>query len=272
MTRAMAVARADIRQVVRSRDFWIPIGIMATMFFVVIPGLLLWLVTNADESGAVEQVTRVLGALPKDITDSVEGSSTAARAGYAFAVYLFGPVAVIVPLTVAAAVGANTIVGERERGTGEFLAHSPATEREIYVGKLVASLLPGYVVLITGFAAYSLVVNLTVGGSLGRWFFPTGRWWLLIFWVMPPCIAVALSMILRVSGAVKSAAAAQQASSLVTLPVIVVAYGAASGSMFSSTASVWIVGAVAWAVAALGLARGSHAVKRERLLGIDARG
>jgi ABC-2 type transport system permease protein len=60
-------------------------------------------------------------------------------------VYLFAPVAVVVPLTISTAVGAATIVGERERGTGEFLAHSPADVREIYLGKLIASLIPGYV-------------------------------------------------------------------------------------------------------------------------------
>ena len=57
------------------------------------------------------------------------------------------------------------------------------------------------------------------------------------------------------------------AATLVTLPVIVVAYGAASGSLFSSTTSVWILGAVAWAVAAAGLVRGTKAVQRERLVG-----
>ena len=59
-----------------------------------------------------------------------------------------------VPLTISTAVGAATIVGERERGTGEFLAHSPAGVREIYLGKLIASLIPGYFTTIVGFGFY----------------------------------------------------------------------------------------------------------------------
>ena len=77
--------------------------------------------------------------------------------------YLLAPIAVVVPLTISSAIGASTIVGERERGTGEFLAHSPADTREIYVGKLFASIIPGYLTTIVGFGIYSLLVNVIVG-------------------------------------------------------------------------------------------------------------
>ena len=97
------------------------------------------------------------------------------QASYALAVYLFAPLAIIVPLTVSSAVGAHTIIGERERGSGEFLAHSPATERQIYFGKLMASLIPGYFTAALGFAAYSLVVNLIVGPAARRLVLPHGQ-------------------------------------------------------------------------------------------------
>ena len=99
--------------------------------------------------------------------------------------YLFAPVAVVVPLTIATAVGATTIVGEHERGTGEFLAHSPAALEDIYLGKLIAILLPGYATTVVGFGLYSLIVNLVVGPKVGGWFFPTQAWWVLMIWVVP---------------------------------------------------------------------------------------
>ncbi len=126
--------------------------------------------------------------------------------------YLFAPVAVVVPITISTAVGAATIVGERERGTGEFLAHSPAGVREIFLGKLVASLIPGYLTTIVGFGVYSLIVNTIVGPDVGGWFFPTSQWWILMLWVVPPFLALTLSLVLRLSAKVKSTAAAQQAS------------------------------------------------------------
>ena len=190
------------------------------------------------------------------------------QASYALAVYLFAPLAIIVPLTVSSAVGAHTIIGERERGSGEFLAHSPATERQIYFGKLMASLIPGYFTAAVGFAAYSLVVNLIVGPQLGGWFFPTGNWWILMLWVLPPFIAIALAVILAISARVSSAAAAQQSSALATLPLIVIAYGVSSDTIFKGHMLAFVIGGLAWIVAFLALWRASRAVSRERLLGM----
>src|SRR5205085_1353188 len=117
---------------------------------------------------------------------AIHGFSPAGRTSYALAVFLFAPLAVIVPMTISTAVGANILVGEKERGTGEFLAHSPATEREIYLGKLIASLVPGYLTTVVGFFVYALIVNLIVGPQVGGWFFPTGGWWAWTRRARPP--------------------------------------------------------------------------------------
>jgi len=91
----------------------------------------------------------------------------------------------------------------------------------------------------------------------------------LMLWVVPPFLAITLSVVLRLSARVKSAAAAQQASGLVTLPLIVLSYGQSTGSLLGAGNSGYVLGAVAWAIAILGLMRGAKAVTRARLLGID---
>ncbi|HEY8059401.1 MAG: hypothetical protein ABWZ14_05420, partial [Acidimicrobiales bacterium] len=113
-----------------------------------------------------------------------------------------------------------------------------------------------------------MVVNLIVGPEVGGWFFPTREWWVLMLWVVPPFLALTLSIVLRLSARVKSTAAAQQASGLVTLPLILVAYSQSTGALFgAASASLWI-GAVAWVVALAGLSRGMKVVTRARLLGV----
>jgi len=242
--------------------------VLALLFFVVVPGLLLILLTRLPQEGVAASVSSALDLLPKQAQSRVLGTSPVDRTSYALAVYLFAPIAVIVPMTISTAVGANCLVGEREKGTGEWLAQTPATEREIYLGKLIASLLPGYLTTLIGFGLYSLLVNIVVGPRVGGWFFPTRDWWILMLFVVPPFLALTLSVVLRLSGRVRSAAAAQQASGLVTLPLIMVSYAQSSGTLFG-TRSALVFAALAWLGAGWGLLRGQRAVQRSRLLGVD---
>lgn len=268
-SRVRTVARTDLEQLRVSRDFWVPMGVLGAFFFLIVPAVLLLSIVHIGNNPAVGRIAQTLDVLPQAAQQSIRGTSDAGRAGYALAVYLFAPMAVVVPLTISTAVGAATIVGERERGTGEFLAHSPASTREIYLGKLLASMVPGYGTTLVGFGCYSLLVNLVVGPEVGGWFFPTPEWWILMLVVVPAFLALALSMVLRLSARVKSTAAAQQASGLVTLPLIMVAYSQSTGALFGTGASsTWAIGGLAWGLAALGLTRGMRAVRRGRLLGV----
>jgi ABC-2 type transport system permease protein len=266
--RVRTVARTDLRQLLGAKDFWVPMAGLGALFFVVIPTILLLMITRVENVQVVEQLSTTLEVLPQRAQDSLQGDSPETQAAYALAVFLFAPVAIVVPLTISTAVGAATIVGERERGTGEFLAHSPAAVKEIYLGKLLASLIPGLLTVMVGFGLYSVIVNLIVGPEVGGWFFPTGPWWVLMLWVLPPFLGLTLSLVLRLSAKVKSTAAAQQASGLVSLPVIMIAYTQSSGALYTGVGVSWAIGAIAWVAAVIALRRGMRAITRARLLGV----
>jgi ABC-2 type transport system permease protein len=267
-SRVFTVTRTDLKQLIGDKGFWMPMMFIGSLFFLIIPTILLLSITAVGDIDAVGQVSQALEILPEAAQQEIRGDSDAGRTAYALAVFLFAPVAVVVPLTISTAVGAATIVGERERGTGEFLAHSPADVREIYLGKLIASLVPGYVTTVVGFGLYSLIVNTIVGPEVGGWFFPTQQWWVLMLWVVPPFLALTLSIVLRLSARVKSTAAAQQASGLVSLPLIMIAYSQSTGALFGASSTAVAIGAIAWVLAGVGLWRGMKAVSRARLLGV----
>lgn len=268
--RVRTVARTDLKQLIQARDFWGPMIGLGALFFTVIPAVLLLVITRVSDARVVEQLSTTLEVLPASARSGLRGSTPAAQAAYAMATYLLAPVAVVVPLTISTAVGAATIVGERERGTGEFLAHSPAGVRDIYLGKLIASLAPGLATVFVGFGLYSLLVNLIVGPQpgIGGWFFPTAQWWVLMLWVVPPFLGLTLSLVLRLSARVKSTAAAQQASGLVSLPMIMIAYSQSTGSLYSGPTVSWVIGGLAWLGASIALRRGIRSVTRARLLGV----
>jgi len=264
--RVMTVARTDLKQLAQAKDFWLPMTILGSLFFIVVPGILLFTIVSIGDVDVVAKISETLEVLPESARSQFKGDSPKGRTGYALSVFLLAPVAVIVPLTISTAVGAATIVGEREKGTGEFLAHSPASAREIYLGKLIASLVPGYITVLVGFGAYSLLVNLIVGPSAGGWFFPTAQWWLMILWVLPPFLAICLSIVLRLSARVSSTAAAQQASGLVSLPLIGIAYSQSTGVLFGAGYLPIVVGALAWIIGFFSLYTGMRSVSRSRLL------
>ena len=267
-SRTRIVARTDLKQLVLARDFWLPMGILGSIFFVIVPLVLLLSITSLGDVPAVRSVADTLDVLPRAAQDQIKGDTPQGRTSYALAVFLFAPMAIVVPLTISTAVGAATLVGERERGTGEFLAHSPAGTREIYLGKLLASLVPGYLTTMVGFTCYSLIVNLIVGPKVGGWFFPTRQWWLLMLWVLPGFLLIGLSFVLRLSGKVTSTAAAQQASGLITLPLIAISYAQASGAVYGTATTTIAIGAIAWTIGLTSTWRGMAAVERHRLLGV----
>ena len=267
-SRTLTVARTDLKQLIQAKDFWLPLTFLGSVFFVLVPATLLFTITSIGDVAVVGQISQTLEVLPEQAQSQIQGNSPEGQTAFALAVFLLAPVAVIVPLTISTAVGAATIVGERERGTGEFLAHSPATAKEIYIGKLLASLAPGYVTVAVGFGLYSVLVNLIVGPSVGGWFFPTLQWWIMILWVLPPFLAICLSLVLRLSARVSSTAAAQQASGLVSLPIIGLAYSQSTGALFGGGIYPIVIGAIAWVAAAISLSRGVRSVTRSRLLGV----
>ncbi len=185
----------------------------------------------------------MLRILPEAAQQRLQGSTATARTSYAVAVYLFAPIARggcrsrSRPQWVRPRWSANV-----ERGTGEFLAHSPASVREIYWARSWRASCPATDDA-GGFGSYSLVVNLRSDRRPGA--------------VLPhhgvdrddvldhPAVPAAhLSLVLRLSarGAFDRGGAA--GLGLITLPLIAIAYGQATGTLLGNgAASPWLFGA-----------------------------
>jgi ABC-2 type transport system permease protein len=264
-----AMVRHDLLQLFHSPDYWIPMAVLGLLFFVIIPVVVISSLNSLGQIESLQQLTQAVEFLPEAAQRQLpQNVSDGTRAAFAVAVYLLSPVAIVVPLTISVAVGASSIVGEREKGTGEFLAHSPMSGESVYVGKLISAFVPGYLTTLVGFGLYSLLVNLMLKDDIGYVFFPTVPWIILILWVMPAFLMFGLSLILRISARVKSVAAAQQASSLITLPLIFITYGQTSGSVIDIGWLPFILGGVFWLAAFISAALGAKAMKRRRLLGV----
>lgn len=72
---AWTVARIDLRQLFKSKDYWVPMIILAGLFFVVIPWMLLGIIGRAAGSGLISQIGNVIDALPGPIQENIRGDT-----------------------------------------------------------------------------------------------------------------------------------------------------------------------------------------------------
>ena len=81
--RVRTIARTDLRQLAQARDFWGPMVILGSVFFVFVPLVLLLAITRVGDIQAVQQVSQALDLLPQEAQDAIRGTSDSARTSYA---------------------------------------------------------------------------------------------------------------------------------------------------------------------------------------------
>lgn len=259
-----AIVRKDLTIVWQSKAVMLPIVIVPLVMFILLPtvvGLAGPALINLP--GGQE---RLIAELPAGLRAALEGLSPAQQPVVLVLVYLFAPLYLIVPLMVASVIAADSFAGEKERKTLEALIYSPVSDRDLFVAKLLSAWLPAVAAGLFGFIVYALASNLAAWGVMGRVFFPTWMWLLLLVWVMPAVAGVGLGVSVIVSSKVKSFQEAYQIGGVVVLPILLLVVGQLSGVMVFSSWLVLLLGFVLWGVTALLLHYGSKGFKRTELI------
>lgn len=264
-TRIAAIVRKDLVVVARNRGVLLPLLVTPIILLFLLPGFLV--LGPQLLSGAAESLPTDPGGALSGLVPALEGTGGGAPPVWEQVVleYLTAPLFLLVPLVAATVLAADSFAGERERRTLEGLLHSPTTDRELFVGKLLVALIPALSLALVAFAAYSVFANVLGAGAVGGIFFPTPAWLLLAFWVAPGLAALGLGLMVVVSSRVRSLQAAHQIGSLVIMPFVLVIIAQVSGSLFFDTATVVTLGSVVWIAAALMVLFGISRFDRDRV-------
>jgi ABC-2 type transport system permease protein len=263
-----ALMRKDLLAVRRSPIVMLPLIILPVILIVVIPaglGLAARLLPDvlANESSDLQQL---LESLPPSVRDDMAGLSGGDSVMIAVLVYLFAPMYLIVPMMVSAVIAADSFVGERERKTLEALLHTPLTNKELLLAKMLSSWTAALAVTLGTFILYSLVVNLAGWQAMGGLFFPNLTWLLLAFWVAPAVAGFGLAVTVLISSRVKTFQEASQLGGIVVLPIVVLLIAQLAGVVFLGPAITFVLGAVIWVLDAGLLWFGVKTFRREELL------
>ena len=82
-SRVWLIARTELRQLRQSPDFWLPMLILAVLFFVVILIVLLFVLTHVPNEVVIKKVAVILDVLPSRAKAAIHGFSPAGWTSYA---------------------------------------------------------------------------------------------------------------------------------------------------------------------------------------------
>ena len=257
-----AIAGRDLRLIRRSRAVLIPIVVVPVALLLVPPIALLATARAPDVLAAELQplLTRVTPPL------GPPSSTPGQDAVVLLLVYVFAPLFLLVPLMVASVTAADSVVGERERGTLEGLLHSPTTDRELFLGKLAAPWIVATLVTLVSGACYAVIANVVLGAYGLPPVFPNRVWVILIIWVAPAAAGVGLTLIVLISARVKTFQEAGQVTGIVVVPVVGLVIAQVTGLLLFDVALLTGLGCGLWLLTLLLMRFAVRRFRRDRLI------
>jgi ABC-type Na+ efflux pump permease subunit len=263
-----AIAIKDLKEVRQNRMAWMPALIVPLIFVVVLP-LVLMVLPRAfgDLSGEMGgEMDDLLGMVSPALAEQLQDMTPEQMATVLLLGYLLAPLFLILPLMFAGIVGSESFVGEKERKTLEALLYTPASDRELFLGKVIASVIPAIALSLLSFAAYAVVLNLAGWPTMGRIWFPLPHWWPLMLWVAPAVATLGMAASVIVSSRVSTFMEAYQFSGALVLPLILLVIGQIVGAISLSIPFMLVVGLLIWILDAVLIRTGIRIFRRSELI------
>jgi len=148
--------------------------------------------------------------------------------------YLIAPLFLVIPLMISCIIASEAFVGEKERKTLEPLLYTPATDTELFLGKITAAMIPGIVFTWLNFLIFALIVNIAGLPIMGSFWFPTMNWIVMMIFLVPVISLLGVSVTIIISTRVKTFMEAYQATGILVLLVVGLMIAQSIGLLFLS--------------------------------------
>lgn len=244
-----AIARKDLKEAFANRAVWAPILILPLILVVALPVFMLVLPTQLPEGRMnipPDLLPKLLGQLPAGLADLIAPLPPTQQISLLMVSTLFAPMFLTIPIMLASLIGANSFAGEKERKTLEALLYTPASDSELLLGKMLASVLPAVLLAWVSFGIYAVVVNLAAWPIVGTIWFPTVTWWPLMLWVTPAVAIMGMGLTVLISSKVNTFMEANQLSGLSVLLVVALVISQVSGALYMGVGLTMLLGTLVW--------------------------
>jgi ABC-2 type transport system permease protein len=142
----LTIAKKDLLEARGNRSVWLPMVIIPLVFIVIMP---LAIIIASSSSGPMASqllddpdMATFMTRMPAFMLQQVQGLNASQSTIVLMLGYLFAPFFLIIPLMFSTVIAAESFAGERERKTIEALLYTPATDTELFLGKITAAGVP----------------------------------------------------------------------------------------------------------------------------------
>ena len=157
---------------------------------------------------------------------------------YAILMYFFVPLFLLIPVMISTIISTSSFTGEKERKTIEGLLYTPITNKELMLGKILASAIPSIIITWASIIVYGTIIDIYSINVLGEMIFPNLNWVIISLLLAPLVTFLSISLVVSISHRVKTSKSAQSISMVLILPIIGFIVSQASGTiLFGSTVS-----------------------------------
>lgn len=249
-----AIARKDWKEVKQNKAAWGPAIAMPLIFAIILPtlfSLLPRIIPVEDMQRELGDVETLLKNLPPTIRSIFDGLKLEQMFVLYMTSFLLAPLFLIMPLMFSSVVGADSFVGERERKTMEALLYTPTSDVELFLGKVLAAVIPSIALSWLTYFVYIIVVNVASFGLFNRIWFPLPTWWPMMFWLTPAFALLGISATVMISSRVKTFMEAYQLSASLVVLVLALIVGQLTGVMVLGVSTVMWIGTLIWIIDAV---------------------
>jgi len=246
-----AIAKKDLKEVRQNKAAWGP-GIAVPLIFAILMPLLFIILPQVIP---VEDVERELGdidvmlrSMPPAMQALFEGRSLEQMFVLYMAGFTLAPLFLIMPLMFSTVIGSDSFVGERERKTMEALLYAPTSDIELFLGKVLAAVIPAIGLSWLTYMMYIIVVNVASYPLFGEIWFPLPTWYPLMLWVTPALAVLGISATVLISSRVRTFMEAYQMSASLVILVLGLVIGQVTGVLFLGIGTAMAIGTVIWLV------------------------
>jgi ABC-2 type transport system permease protein len=256
MDRIKTIIRKEWAEVFKNRMVLLTVAIMPIVF-TVMPLIMVYVTGKEGGGGGTDMPAQFL---------AVCGASNARDCMQIFILNQFIILFMLMPVIIPVTIAAYSIVGEKTTRSLEPLLATPITTSELLVAKSLAAALPAIFATWICFFIFLLCLPL-VGASAMVSAYVAGPIWLLAVFLMGPLLSIAaVNVAILVSSRVNDPRVAEQISSLLILPLMLLMVGQVIGLFALNVVVMLIASLVIAGVDVVLVALGVRLFQRETIL------